>query len=327
MKKKGFFTGLLIFILLLAACVGCVIYGIKNGVTKEVVVNTKTYNVKVNQNSEYIAALYIAGEIGSNSRAYNQDWLMSVIKQLTKDEKNVAIALNINSPGGAVYQTDEVYLALKDYTRTGRKIYVYQEDLAASGGYYISCAGNKIYANRNTLTGSIGVISGQTFEVTGFFDKVGIKSETIHAGKNKNMGNYNEPMTDEQRAIMQSIADECYEQFTSIVANSRNIEIDKVYQLADGRIYTAKQALQENLIDKISTWDEMIKDLRKNELNNQEYKIIDFKVPQTSSFRDLLSYAKSFIENSKISAQTGLPLKVIEQMNSTRKYPAFIYEN
>lgn len=329
MKKKGLLAGFVIFVIIIAACAGVVIYTINKGNTdsKFTVRTNKKYDVVSRQRSEYIAALYIEGEIGANSRSYNQDWLLSTINSLTKDEKNVAIAVYINSPGGSVYQTDEVYLALKDYSKSGRKVYVYQGELAASGGYYISCAGSKIYANRNTLTGSIGVIAGQSIVVTGLFEKLGITSETIHAGKNKNMGNYDEPLTDEQRAILQSVADECYDQFTAIVSNSRNIDLDKVQQIADGRIYTAKQALELKLIDKIDTWDNMISDLRKNELQDENYKVVDFKVPQNSSILDMLTYAKTSIDNTKTAVSLGIPLKVIEQMNSPRKYPAFIYEN
>ena len=86
----------------------------------------------------------------------------------------MGIAVFIDSPGGTVYEADEAYLALQDYKTTGKPVYVYQGKLAASGGYYISCAAKKIYANRNSLTGSIGVISGSSYDLTGLFEKLGI---------------------------------------------------------------------------------------------------------------------------------------------------------
>ena len=161
---------------------------------------------------------------------------MNTIRNLKNNSNNAALAIFINSPGGAVYQADEVYLALNDYKTTGRPIYVYQGPMAASGGYYISCAGDKIYANRNTLTGCIGVIMGSSYDLTGLFDKIGIKSETIHSGKNKNMFNYNEPVTDEQRAIMQAMCDECYDQFVSIVAKNRGIQYNTCCKISDDRL-------------------------------------------------------------------------------------------
>ena len=147
-----------------------------------------------NEKNGYIAKLDITGVIQDANRTYNQEWLISTIKQLKEDSNNKAIALFINSPGGAVYEADEAYLALQDYKTSGKKIYAYQSKLAASGGYYISCAANKIYANRNTLTGSIGVISGSSFDMTELLSKIGIKSTTIHSGRNKTMFNYNEPL-------------------------------------------------------------------------------------------------------------------------------------
>ena len=138
----------------------------------------------------YIAALYLEGVIEESNMSYNQEWLLSTIQDLKDDDANKGIALFVDSPGGAVYEADETYLALQDYRTTGRPIYVYQGSLAASGGYYISCAGNKIYANRNTLTGSIGIIMGTSLDLTDLMKTLGIKSETITSGKNKNMFNY-----------------------------------------------------------------------------------------------------------------------------------------
>lgn len=125
--------------------------------------------------------------------------------------------------------------------------------MGCSGAYYIGCAADEIYANRNSLTGSIGVIMSTSTDLTGLMDKLGIKSTTIHAGKNKNMFSYNEPVSAEQAAIMQSIADESYEQFTSIVAQSRQMDLATTQSLADGRIYTARQAVANGLIDEIVT--------------------------------------------------------------------------
>ena len=262
--KKTTRSGIIVLVLLLIAVGAYTVYEIRglNFDSNARVSSTNSYRVAEDSKeydavaaksykNEFIAALYIEGTISSANSTYNQKWLLSTINSLKKNENNAGIAVFINSPGGAVYQADEVYLALQDYRTTNRPVYIYQGPMAASGGYYISCAGNKIYANRNTLTGSIGVIMGESFDLTGLFEKLGIKSTTIHSGKNKNMMNYNEPFTEEQKAIMQAMCDECYDQFVSIVAKNRGIQYFTCCNISDGRIYTAKQALELRLIDAI----------------------------------------------------------------------------
>ncbi|MBP5452610.1 MAG: signal peptide peptidase SppA, partial [Treponema sp.] len=202
----------------------------------------------------------------------------------------------------------------------------YFESMAASGGYYIACAATKIVANRNTLTGSIGVIAGQSLDLTGLMEKYGVKSETIHAGKNKNMGNYNEPMTDEQRQILQSIADECYEQFTEIVANARKMSIDKVQELADGRVYTAKQALSAGLVDSIGSFDDAEKLMEEKEFEGEDYMVEDYKYERYPNFYDYLYGLSSKIVPGKAESITGLPEAVEKVIDPEVKYPAFIYE-
>ena len=311
--------------------IGATIYNSLTKKNKNVVVSydaNKEYNKSVSKNNAKgtIAALYIEGTIEQLNQNYNQAWLLSAIEEIKNDKKNVGIAIFINSPGGAVYQTDDVYLALEDYKTTGRPIYVYQGPMAASGGYYISCAGNKIYANRNTLTGSIGVIAGQSMDLTGLLNKLGIKSETIYAGKNKNMGNYNAPFTPEQKAIMQSIADECYEQFVKIVAKSRNMTYEEAAKLSDGRIYTAQQALDNGLIDAIGSWDLMLDDMADTEFEGTNYKIVTYKKVKKQSFMDIMMSKVSDITKSAAASKTGIPEKVLEDINSPSEYPMYLYK-
>ncbi len=272
---------------------------------------------------QFIAALYIEGTIQEENNQYDQQWLLSTIKSLKENDDNTALAIFINSPGGAVYQADEVYAALQDYKTTGKKIYVYQGSMAASGGYYISCAANQIFANRNTLTGSIGVIMGSSFDLTELFDNLGIKSETIHSGKNKNMMNYNEPLTDEQKEIMQSICDECYEQFVSIVANNRGMTYEKAAKLADGKVYTARQALENGLIDRIDTWDGMI-DALSVAIDKPGIAVKTYKFQKKLSLMDrMMAKAKDY-ESAKAAAALGLPVNVINQMNSNPFEPMYL---
>lgn len=290
----------------------------------------KDIGPKIPKKSKYIAKLYITGTIEPEGMTYNQEWLLESIDMLKEDENNVGILLVIDSPGGTVYEADGAYLALRDYREeTGHPIYAYMQSMAASGGYYIACAADYIIANRNTLTGSIGVIAGGFIDVTELLKKYGIKYETVHAGKNKNMGNYNEPITQEQLDIMQSIADECYDQFVGIVADSRNMSVNDVKKLADGRIYTALQAKQNGLIDSIVLQDkEVIPLMEEAEFPDEDYEDfeeVDFKYEESASFYDLFMEAASKVTSLQSSANTALPQIVEETLEKTANGPAYLY--
>lgn len=330
MKEKKFNTGLLVFILLLIFGIGiaCLSYFKPFGLslTKQDLSDKISNGVTVQKakGKNYIATLYIEGTIENANNSYNQKWLLNTINKLANDKNNVAIALFINSPGGGVYQSDEVYLALQNYKTSGKKVYAYMGSMAASGGYYISCAAEKIYANRNTLTGSIGVIAGQSFDLTGLFEKMGIKSETIHAGKNKNMGNYNEPLSAEQKAILQSVADECYDQFVGIVANSRHMSIADVEKLADGRVYTAKQALNNGLVDYIDTFEHMLDSL-KEETTGENTAVKEYKYERKQTALDIFMGAATNLKETEAASKLGLPESVVQDMNNCSTYPAYLY--
>lgn len=333
MKNKKFKSGLVVFIILIVvALAATAMYyfnplNIKAFTAKDSVsfAGGTEKTVQKSKSKKYIATVYVEGTISQANNSYNQQWLLSTIQKLKDDDNNVGLALFINSPGGGVYEADEVYFALQSYKTTGKKVYAYMGQLAASGGYYIACAAEQIFANRNTLTGSIGVIAGQTFDMTELFDNLGIKSETIHAGKNKNMGNYNEPFTDEQRDIMQSIADECYVQFVGIVANSRGMSMEDVEELADGRIYTAKQALNNGLIDRIDSYENMLF-IFKEATNGEDTAVKEFKYEKKQSFLESMLSSVTKIGNSQAAAKLGLPNAVIEDMNKTNSYPAYLYK-
>ena len=269
---------------------------------------------------DYIGVLRIEGTIEAENSEYNQRWLLDTIERLNNDPQNRALVVEINTPGGSVYESDEVYTALRSYAQH-KPLYAYCASLAASGGYYIACAADKIFANRNTLTGSIGVISGQSIDITALLEKAGVKITTITAGRNKNMLNYNEKLSEEQQTIMQSIADECYDQFTSIVAERRNIDILEVASIADGRIYTAQQALELNLIDGI------------NEFGNTISIVIDDNALDDSISLEYFEYEKekTFLENflgvsSFIEAARSETSAVLKYLDSQVAFPAYYFK-
>lgn len=302
-------SGLCVFIVILLIALSCGIYSVANGkksydnkILKESRNIVKIFNKNEDITEigtfkkEYIAVLKIEGTIEKMNQTYDQDWLLSSITDLQDDNLNKGLMLFINSPGGTVYEADEMYLALLDYKKnTGRPVWAYFGSMAASGGYYIGCAADHISANRNTLTGSIGVLYGPAVDLTELFDKHGIKMTTFKAGKNKNMLNYNSPVTEEHAAIMQSIVDEAYDQFTGIVAESRKIPLYEVRQIADGRVYTANQALYNHLIDDICSYDSALDDMKSTcfpDLKSSDIDVNVIEKQRKKTFLDILKDAE-----------------------------------
>ena len=337
MARKSKKTGIIVFVAIIIAALAVAAYSLLSGPGS--IPNTtgdpdrgtthadffKKNKIKGKFGSNYIAALYIEGTIEDANKTYNQSWLLDTINDLKNDNRNVGILLYINSPGGGVYEADGTYLALENYKKCGKPVYAYLGPLAASGGYYIACAADKIYANRNTLTGSIGVIAGESVDLTGLMNKYGVKVETITAGKNKNMLNFNCPLTDEQRAIMQEVADDAYDQFTGIVAESRKLKIEDVKKLADGRIYTAHQAERNGLIDQIDSWDDTVTAFSKA-IGTENYKINTFKYERDGGFFDLLTGILTHISGTRATADQNLADAVVNKIKPDINYPAYIYQ-
>ena len=277
--------------------------------------------------SDFIAKLFIEGTIQEKNQTYNQKYLLETISKLKNNSKNKGIALWINSPGGAVYQADELYLALEDYKASGKSVYAYFGPIAASGGYYVGCAATQIWANRNCETGSIGVIAGQHVDLSKLMEKYGITSTTIHSGKNKTMGSSLQPMTEEQKKILQSISDECYNQFTHIVSESRKLSKNQVLSLADGRIYSASQAKNLKLIDNIGTFDQMISSMKEKEFENQQLDVVDYKYEVPQDLFYYLNLAAKKFKNSAGFNNDQLPEVLEKAISPDMTYPAYIYQN
>jgi protease-4 len=182
----------------------------------------------------------------TSDSAYSES-IIQRLERAGEDPSVKAIVLRINSPGGSIVATDEIYTAL---TEIKKPIVASMGEMAASGGYYVSCAAEKVVANPATLTGSIGVISTvPNFE--GLLDKIGIEMLVIKSGTMKDeLSPYREP-TDEEIAHWQGITDEAYEQFLGVVIEARDLDPEEARELADGRVYTGRQALELGLIDEL----------------------------------------------------------------------------
>lgn len=281
--------GLSIFCIVLLVCVGLAMFSTASGSVLA---------------TDYIAVLDIAGTISPNDGyTYDQQYLLDSVEELTADSHNKGLILHIDSPGGAVYQIDELYLKLMAYKeQTGRPVYAAIESYAASGGYYEACAADQIYANRNAITGSIGVIMGAFVDMSDLLDKLGVEVQYITSGANKSMGNMYQPLTAEQKAIYQSICDEYYGRFVEIVAQSRGMDEATVRKLADGRVYSASQAVDNGLVDGLESFEDTLQRMKKD-LGNESIDTKQYSYRAPSSFLDYLASGHVVQQLSQIFGQ------------------------
>jgi len=182
-----------------------------------------------------------------------------VIRELTefrKDHHIRAIILRIDSPGGAVGASQEIFSEVKR-TNAVKPVIASMGSVAASGGYYAALGARKILASPGTLTGSIGVIV-KFPNLTDIFDKIGYHTETIKSGKLKDIGAMNRPMTAEEKVLLQDIIDNVHSQFVEAVAEARKLPREQVEKLADGRIFSGEQALRFKLIDQFGNFNDAV---------------------------------------------------------------------
>ena len=316
-KKHGMPTWIKVILIILAVIVGIVALcvGCKMAVTGVVdsFAGETSTAVSTNFGHDYIGVLPISGTISEDSSStYNHQYVLNSIDAMENDSENKGIILYLDTPGGTVFASDEVYLKLKEYQeKTQRPVYASMQSMAASGGYYLSANADKIYANRNTWTGSIGVTLGTIYDVSELLDTLGVKTNTITSGKNKAMGSSVEEMTKEQREIYQSLVDEAYEQFVGIVADGRDMSVKEVKKIADGRVYTAKQAKTNGLVDEIGTFEDAVSDM-KSTYSLDGCSLEYFNPPEESSLSSLIDSVASAAKDE--SATTSISAEAIEEL-------------
>lgn len=209
-----------------------------------------------------VAIVYVEGpivtgkaesEFSSGAVAYSE----TIVKHLhaARDNPSVkAIVLRVESPGGSVVASREIYDAVMAARAKGKPVVASFGEVAASGGYYIAAGTDKIYVHPATLTGSIGVISVLP-NMEGLTEKIGVKMIIIKSGPHKDQSYGYRDLTPEERATWQRMIDELYGDFVDIVARGRQLDIERVKKLADGRIYTGKQAKEVGLADEVGNLD------------------------------------------------------------------------
>ena len=180
----------------------------------------------------------------------DSQYIVNQVKKFRQDKRIRGIILRIDSPGGAVGPSQEIYDEVLKTRESGKTIYASMGALAASGGYYIASAAEKIFANPGTLTGSIGVIMVFS-NAKGLMEKIGLQPEIVKAGEYKDIGSPARAMTQKERNLLQSVVTDVHQQFIEAVANGRNISVAEVTKIADGRILTGRQAYSLNLVDQM----------------------------------------------------------------------------
>lgn len=203
---------------------------------------------------EKIGVIEIQGVITDSREVLDQ------IEKFKEDHGIKGIIVRIDSPGGASAPCQEIHREIKKL-REKKKVFISMGSVCASGGYYIACAGEKIYAMPSTITGSIGVLMEQIV-VEDLLKKLGLQANTIKAGEYKDTGSPFRRMREDERVYLKNLIDTIHQQFIEDVAKERNIALDKAKEISDGRVFTGSMAKEHNLIDKIGTFYDAVEDLK-----------------------------------------------------------------
>ena len=185
------------------------------------------------------------------------DGICDMLDTLQHNKNIKAIVLRINSPGGSIGAVQEIYQKIEELKANGVKVVASMGDIAASGGYYLACTADKIYANPGTLTGSIGVIMSSV-EFGDALSKFGVHVNVIKSGPHKDIFSPYRKMTDKENKILQSCINDSYSQFLGVVAGARKIPMSSLREIADGRIFTGRQAKSVGLVDELGSLDSAI---------------------------------------------------------------------
>lgn len=204
-----------------------------------------------------VAVLYATGEIQEHSKSGIDCYrLVPRITELADDDNVKALVLRVNSPGGSVFGSEQIGEALDYFKSKGKPFVVSMGDYAASGGYWISCTADRIFADPLTITGSIGIF-GLFPSAEGLVKKLGITPQTVSTNPGKDISLFSDP-TPEQLDVLQSYINEGYSRFVKRVAKGRNMKEERVRQIAEGRVYDAGQALKLKLVDKLGSLDDAV---------------------------------------------------------------------
>src|SRR3989440_945724 len=284
---------------------------------REIVIERGTRTV-----SDRIALITMRGLISSSIPGSVSDSMVEdmrlALQQARDDNRVKAIGLEIDSAGGEVTAADQIYNAVTK-ARARKPVVVYMDSLAASGGYYIACGGKFLMANETTITGSIGVII-QTLNYEQLFNKVGLASVVFKSGKFKDILNGARPIAPEERDLIQRFVMETYDKFLGIVAKERRLPADMLRNnIADGRIFSGKEALNAKLIDGLGQIEDAF--AKAKQLGNAPQATVVKYGPPFS----LARFFRAFGESGQSKIELQLPKQLLPQLESGRAYflPSF----
>ncbi|EOF7812067.1 signal peptide peptidase SppA [Listeria monocytogenes] len=258
------------------------------------------------------------GDSGSllGGGGYDHSFFMQQLEQVRNDDYIQGVLLYVNSPGGGVMESAQIRdKILQIQKERNIPFYVSMGSMAASGGYYISAPADKIFASKETLTGSLGVIM-QGYDYSELMKKLGVSDNTIKSGEYKDIMSGTRPMTEDEKKIMQSMIDDSYNEFVKVVAKGRGMSAEKVRKIADGRIYDGRQAKENGLIDEFGYQEDALEALKK-EQGLADATVIQYDAPE--DFSSLFSVAAQ-----KISGQNA-DISQLIKLTGTLKAPRMMY--
>lgn len=319
-------------ITIIIICVLCLLVGIltnitmniKNDETESTPRPQKSKSAVFSYTEDKIALITLSGAIDSDyeqsgyfgSKAYSAESVRKLLKKAYNDDTVKGVLLRINSPGGTVGMSQELYSLIMKM-RVKKPVVVSMGDVAASGGYYISSAADRIYAYPGTITGSIGVIFSSYDANELFTKKLGIKAVPVKSGKYKDIGSVYRPMTKEEKDLLQKTINVSYEQFLSDIikgriyrydqykAPKRSLSVSNLHKYADGRIFTGAEARILGFVDDLGGLDDAHGAFK--QILGKEYPLINYNKP--SSFSSLFSsMSEAFMDkNTEVSYEQYMP--------------------
>lgn len=287
------------------------------------VAKMKKLEKKARKYRNKIAVVYAEGEITPSpaSSLYREEKriteeLADELRKLKEDGQVKAVVLRVNSPGGSAYVSEQIWKQVSELKKS-KPVVVSMGNVAASGGYYISCAADKIVAEASTLTGSIGVF-GMFPNVTGLFEKLALSSEVVKTGQYADIGNLARPMTDGEKTLIQGYVERCYQTFLTRCADGRGMSVGEIDAIGQGRVWTGEQALKAGLIDELGGLDQAV-DRAAQLAGIHNYTLITAPAPKDF----LMDLLKKQLDETKVSLVRDLIgedyeyFKTLQQLRST----------
>lgn len=258
-------------------------------------ISTKNYFslmnvININNKKEHIAVLFATGDIVDNGNGgIVGDKMVPQILDLAKDDNVKGLVLRVNSGGGSAFASEQIWDALEQFKNEGKPFYVSMGDVAASGGYYISCGADQIYAEPTTLTGSIGIFGIIPNAKKLLENNLGVTTDNVSTNLNGDFLSFVTPMSDIQKEKMQKYIENGYNTFVTRCANGRGVPVDSILKIAEGRVWDGKSAKEIGLIDQYGGLEKVVADMKeKTGVEN----VVDYPLNTTSFLNEILSSAQ-----------------------------------